>query len=249
MVLIHNQVVEAPSLFSPKHNLMDSALRTGVSQDRWENGAVFNPQGCYEAFTQEANCPPEDKDDTFQECPDPVIFQPFVVEFGVQYLAHENNGELEKELDAKTSAAVERAIWAGTLAGPTNPKLSDGTPAVGTVTNGRQLVGILESTLYENGMQGGTIHISPYDAAQAEGVFEEKDGKLYTTTQGNPVIIGNYPMGTAAIHGGEVDVYASDEWEAISYEELRMNRLLYKVERLVLVVWNPCFVFKATVAP
>lgn len=247
MVIAVNQIVDAPSIFSTKHNLLDSAHRKDVSQSRWENGAVFNPAGCYDVFTQEADCPPQMKSDVFQECPDPVIFMPFVVEFGVGFMAHENEGELEKELDIKTSAAVERAIWAG-VSTSTNSVFADTVPPAPTATSVRQAVGLVEAKLMEFGLQGGTIHLSAFDAAQGEGMFEERDGNLYTSTCLNPVIVGNYPRGYVFIHGGEIDVYVSEEFTTDSYEELRENRLLYKVERLVLAVWNPCFTFMEGIA-
>jgi len=245
MVMLHNTVVDAPDLLATKHNLMDVGFKN-VPQDRWENGVSFNPQGCFDVHTWGLNCPPEDKSLSDQECPDAVTFLPFIVEFGVTYMGHEEDGELEKELRAKTSAAVEKAIWAGTTgfeAGSENPILSDGDDVTGA-TSPREMLALLEAELYDKGMQGGTIHLSVFDAVMAEGAMDEKDGKLYSTVTGNPIVVGNYPKGSAAIHGGEIDVYASDEFTFASYDDRRANQIIYKVERLVLAVWNPCHVFK-----
>jgi hypothetical protein len=214
-----------------------------VPQDRWENGATFNPQGCFDVYAMEVDCPPTEKDDANQECPEAVTFLPFIVEFGVAYMGHEDEGELESELRAKTSAAIERAIWDGvTMGTATNPKLSDGTAVTGA-TSPREMLALLEAELYETGMQGGTIHLSVFDAVMAEGALDEDNGKLYSKVTGNPVVVGNYPKGSAAIHGGEIDVYASEEFTFASYDDRRANQIIYKVERLVLAVWNPCHVF------
>lgn len=243
MVMLHNTVVDAPDLIATKHNLMDTGFKS-VSQDRWENGVTFNPQGCFELHTWEVDCPPEEKSLSDQQCPDAVTFLPFIVEFGVAYMGHEEEGELESELRAKTSAAVEKAIWSGADGVSTNPTLSDGIAPTPTATAPREMLAALEAELYETGMQGGTIHMSVFDAVMAEGAMDEKDGKLYSVVTGNPIVVGNYPKGSAAIHGGEIDVYASDEFTFASYDDRRANQLIYKVERLVLAVWNPCHVFK-----
>ena len=242
MVMLHQTVVDAPDLLSTKHNLMDVGFKD-VPQSRWENGVTFNPQGCFNVFAMEVDCPPELKDEPDQECPDAVTFLPFIVEFGVSYMGHESNGEIESELRAKTSAAVERAIWNGvTIGTPTNPNLSDGDAVTGA-TNPREMLGLLEAELYEKGMQGGTIHLSVFDAVMAEGAMTETNGKLYSVVTGNPIVVGNYPKGSAAIHGGEIDVYASDEFTFATYDDRKENKILYKVERLVLAVWNPCHVY------
>jgi hypothetical protein len=243
MVMLHNTVVDAPDLIATKHNLMDVGFKD-VPQSRWENGVTFNPQGCFNVFAMEVDCPPESKLDANQECPDAVTFLPFIVEFGVSYMGHEEEGELEKELRAKTSAAVERAIWGGVTVGTsTNPKLSDGDAPTPTATAPREMLAALEAELYETGMQGGTIHMSVFDAVMAEGAMTETNGKLYSTVTGNPIVVGNYPKGSAAIHGGEIDVYASEEFTFASYDDRKANQIIYKVERLVLAVWNPCYVF------
>ena len=244
MVMLHQTVVDAPDLLATKHNLMDVGFKD-VPQSRWENGVTFNPQGCFDVFTMGVNCPPDQKSPTDQECPDAVTFLPFIVEFGVSYMGHEEEGELESELRAKTSAAVEKAIWAGTTGfedGSENPILSGNTAVTGAASP-REMLALLEAELYETGMQGGTIHLSVFDAVMAEGALDEANGKLYSKVTGNPVVVGNYPKGSAAIHGGEIDVYASDEFTFATYEDRQQNRILYKVERLVLAVWNPCFVF------
>jgi hypothetical protein len=243
MVMLHNTVVDAPDLIATKHNLMDVGFKN-VPQDRWENGISFNPQGCFELHTWEVDCPPENKSLSDQQCPDAVTFLPFIVEFGVSYMGHEEEGELENELRAKTSAAVEKAIWSGAEGASTNPKLSDGDAPTPTATSPREMLAALEAELYETGMQGGTVHMSVFDAVMAEGAMDEKDGKLYSVVTGNPIVVGNYPKGSAAIHGGEIDVYASDEFTFASYDDRRANQIIYKVERLVLAVWNPCHVFK-----
>jgi hypothetical protein len=246
MVLLLNQSVDAPDIFGTKHNLLDTGNRPG-SDGRWEEGVVFVPQGCFDVNVEEANCPPAEKSADFQDCPDAVSFVPFVIEFGVQFIGHEITEAVERELDIKTSAAIEEAIWGGTATSPTNPKLSDGVATGGTAANSREAMARLEAKLIADGMQGGTIHMSAYDAVLAEGAMTEKDGKLYSSVTGNPVVVGNYPAGQMAIHGGEIDVYVSEEFTTSSYEELLSNTLLYKVERLALAVWNPCYVFTQSV--
>lgn len=247
MVVLHQTVVDAPGLLATKHNLMDTGFKS-VPQDRWEGGAAFNPQGCFTVYAMEVDCPPAEKDDADQLCPDAVKFIPFIVEFGVSYMGHEDEGELENELRAKTSAAIEKAIWGGVTVGTsTNPTLADGTAVTGTFATSREMLGALEAELYDKGMQGGTVHLSVFDAVMAEGALTETNGKLYSVVTGNPVVVGNYPKGSGAIHGGEIDVYASEEFTFASYDDRRKNQLIYKVERLVLAAWNPCFVFKASV--
>jgi hypothetical protein len=247
MVMLHQTVVDAPDLLSTKHNLMDVGFKD-VPQSRWENGVTFNPQGCFSVSTFEVDCPPEEKSASDQTCPDAVTFLPFIVEFGVRYMGHEDEGELERELRAKTSAAVEWAIWEGLIPG-TNPKLTEGEVAQEVPRTSRELLAVLEADLYNIGGQGGTVHLSVADSVMAEGALTEKDGKLYSIVTGNPVVVGAYPQGQGAIHGGEIDVYASEEFTFASYDDRKENQIVYKVERLVLAAWNPCFVFTATVTP
>ena len=63
MVMLHNTVVDAPDLLATKHNVMDTGFKD-VPQSRWENGVSFNPQGCFDVYAMEVDCPPTEKDDS-----------------------------------------------------------------------------------------------------------------------------------------------------------------------------------------
>lgn len=235
----------APAIFQAKHNLLDSGNRKS-SPSEWENGISFIPDGCFPASVQEVGCPPNLKDG-FHECPDAATFFPFVVQIGGSFIAHEDDGVLERQLEIKTSAAAERALAEGAtqVEATANSNFSGFTPVTATGLDAVQAVGLLEARLLEKGQQGGTIHMSPFDAAQCKNLLFEDGGDLYTKTLKSLVIVGNYPAGNIFIHGGEVDVYLSEKFTNVSYQELSTNRFVYMAERLVLVTWNPCYEFKA----
>lgn len=92
----------------------------------------------------------------------------------------------------------------------------------------------------------GTLLMSPVHAVHLQAIIaEDGNGRLYTTTTGSTVIVGNFEPGTIWGVVGDVDVYLSDIEVYEAYDRAA-NEYAVRAERYALAVWN-CNAFGAGV--
>ncbi len=256
---MHKIVTSAPSIFAPKHGLVDSGNRRSNGDGRWENGVQFNQEGCLTVEPRSADCPGKEKSD-FQECPGVVEFDPFLLELGVKWPNARRDIDVEaflkRQMDVSASAVMEHAIWDGVVRSDAASgvkvlphRLMDTTKFTTTTGNDAlHAVGIIEDLFLSDAQAGGTIHMAPYDADEVMKILEEgDDGNLYTKTLGSKVIIGNYGIQAVVGHAGDIDFWLSDDFSFDSEDGFKTNEQYLRVERMALVIWNPCRLYVATV--
>ena len=110
-------VVDAPGIFPPLHNLIDSGNPRATGDGRWENGVQFNPEGCLEVHAHSIDCPSTDKSN-YQACPGVVKFEPFILELGVTVPSTRHpdfKAVMQRQLDVSASSVIEASIWLGNV--------------------------------------------------------------------------------------------------------------------------------------
>jgi hypothetical protein len=245
--------VSAPSVHTPKGNLVSSGHLVDISTDKWENGVTFTPRGCYQIDGTCAVCGPMSKEE-MQECQEAAEFIPYILDLGISLYApdrEEVSAFAEDDLEAGTSSRLESLIWSG-CPGDDNPLLSQGTSlgssATPVIALGRMISELISAT--GHGGASGTIHMSPLIAVQlSEYLYcEHETGDVYTKIGYHHVIVGNYPATSIVGHVGEVDVYLGDPFKTAGKERhMRKNLTEFRWERMGLATWNPCAVFRQTI--
>lgn len=110
--------VAAPPARPPRFGLIAAApeIQDGT---RWENGYVFNPEGCVDGGVFDGSCSPQDLD--FSGCRDNIETDPFVVWAGIKRSTagmdlDEYRARARRQLEATQSFHLAREFWTGELA-------------------------------------------------------------------------------------------------------------------------------------
>lgn len=245
--------IPTPTIDAPLHGLVSSAVRMPSGDFEWENGVTFSPVGCDELHGSCITCPPEDKSE-FQECFEPALFDPLLVEFGFSWHSRDVDylsGHAEMQIDAGTSSVIERLIWDGCSEESDSPTLSEAPELGATLEPRAALAAVIQRLASSDGKIGarGTIHVGAGLAVMLSDYFYEQDGHLYTKIGGHVVIVGNYPPDMIAAHSGDIILFLGDSFITEAPAEIvARNEAAYRVERTALAAWNACTAFTQSVS-
>lgn len=243
------KTTDAPRVYAPTHGLLASAEIIEDASLEWENGVSFTPIGCEPVNIQCFACPPEEKSDALG-CPEPITFNPILIEFGFEWPAFDIESVKEnatQQILAGTSSALEHAIWHGCGVSDENPVLSDAAP-IGSMLDPTSAIGRmideLASPISHIGAQG-TIHMSATVAAHVEGLLvTDEFGRLRTRFGNHLVVIGAYPSDAIVGHIGDIEVYLGEPFITEAPSSISSNNMAYvRVERTALVKWVSCATF------
>jgi len=243
-----------------------SVLGFRTSEERWENGVIFESLTCEPAGgIANPDCDPEtptvglpkdlesDGDPLGEATPFTVYghhtCSPIGSGFGrAQDLANQH-------LQVREEARVEQALWTGDLGNVPNLSGANGYAApvnLGTMEPWRA-VSLLEQELAERYGSLGVIHMSREIASRLmkEGDLEKRGGRLFTAL-GTPIVAGtgyasDRIVGTPAVLGYRGDVFTSSNRPGDLLDR-GTNDLYAVAERSYLVGFDECALLEVTVA-
>lgn len=236
--------------------------------DRWEAGVTWSSLPCLPVLGRGGMACLDDVADTIPGLPKPIEqaggpafgeATPFIV-FGLyRCLTIGNNiedaqGWAEAALLAGEETRAEQALWTGDLGNIPNFSGANGYAApvdVGTFTDPVEALAQTEEAIAKEIGSQGVLHMSPAMATRLAKYLDPRAGRQYTRAMGTPVVVGaGYPdgavVGTAPLFGyrGEIFDSSGRTGDLLDRAYNWMNAI---AERTMLVGFDPCPVFKATV--
>ena len=215
---------------------------------------------------------------TLQGCPTAVALAPYTLELTVEWAAADNFDVkvfLDSEMAAGAQAILERVQELGVSdvadATPLTPPALSGTIStaaikgrgvsgsgvtlddtsvdIGAIADAVTALGTLEAKMLDASDHigaAGVIYISPLQAAQLSHQLCEENGVMHSKLTGSKVVIGNYSPTIMYGHTGDVEVWIDDS--KIDIVHHKSNDEIVQIEMPVVISWNPCGSFNATVS-
>lgn len=251
----------APSGIPAAHSLIKTAS-PGNSASRWlVEGVQFVPTLCTTLHNQKIADPCADWVDpgagggpAYQTCPGAITFDPFITEIAISVrmlpTVSRTQDWLTERFVLGLSQNIESIIWPSSAPAGGRPWLGGGTVVTPPASGGAYAsLGAIEAAILSAQAGAGTVHMSPYVAAQVnESLVEDGSGILRTRATGSKVVVGNYPTDKIAAHIGDIDLYlgstvyqddAFDQKANTSYQHAWMDSA---------VAWHTCAAWVTTLA-
>ena len=135
------------------------------------------------------------------------------------------------------------------VGGDAGPKLSDGVSVGLTTPAAKAALAAIETKFVDasdHTGSAGTVYMKPLFIPFLRDALMYVDGAWYTAATGSRVVVGNFGDDTIYGHIGDVDVYLGDVQVNESVERAT-NEYFIQLERVAVVTWNTCAVYKQDV--
>lgn len=237
-------VVDGPVRQPLPYGLFSVVSLAEVSEDRWENGVVWQALACADPTNVVVgDCDaPEGFPKVFPDAPWAegeadafTVYAPYKcnpIGGGSLQTAQDNAREI---LRLREEAQVESRIWTSITTGAT--ALAGGSP--------KEALAQAEQWIAENYGSLGVIHMSRYVAVFFKGLIEAKGNQMQTIL-GTPVVVGaGYPdesptlVATPAMFGYRSDIFESTSRPGDLLDR-SVNTLFGIAERSYLIGIDPC---------
>lgn len=200
-------LLEAPPTPPRPYGLFDVALgpMEFPSPPAVGGGVMYVPDTCEDdVYLYSMQCPEVSGSKGFAAVETAISGAPFSVITSyscgaIGYTFEEAQQRVRTRMMLREQRAVERRLWQGQSSAGLGliPGIFQSALTTTSAACPTEAIASLEQTLADNGVVGGVIHARPYMSAHlANSHLTEKDGRLYRTYRGTPVVFGEGYNGT-----------------------------------------------------